>query len=149
MLPDLETIGNQAFAEVGTVTFSGDNRSLKTIGIDAFGGATAVVGLHTLPALVTIWDGAFKEATNTVEFGIKNTKLTTIGKSAFAEATAVKGLETLPALVTIGDGAFPKVREVKFSGMNKSLTTIGDGAFAEATVEGLPDMVTKGNRAFS
>ena len=101
-------------------TFSETRSQLTTIGVDAFGYATALQSI-TIPSNVTsIGMGAFRKTTSleTVTFAA-GSALTDIGHSAFGEATALTSIIIPDGVTSIGQGAFvgaTKLTRLTFEG---------------------------------
>ena len=115
-------------------TFSETRSQLTTIGVDAFGYATALQSI-TIPSNVTsIGMGAFRKTTSleTVTFAA-GSALTDIGNSAFAEATALTSITIPDGVTSIDLWAFSGAISLEAVTIPDSVTSIGQGAFVGAT----------------
>lgn len=157
MSANLETIGNQAFAEdtnLQNVDFSKDT-ALTTIADAAFSGDAKITGvdLSNSNKLTSIGNQAFMYNSASTEVKLPDS-VQTIGDQAFLSNLALKNINFGSNLTTIGKEAFTydgALTSVDFSNANK-LNLINDGAFEYSGVAGtltIPSgVVTIGNQAF-
>lgn len=137
-LPNIETIGDNAFANCATeddakleVAFG---MSLETIGQGAFQNCSALTGEIKLPNIKTIGDNAFANSATKqgalleVTFGAS---LVSIGQGAFQESgvSAVEFGNGTPKLEEISDSVFKGCTNLSAITIPESCTQIGKSAF--------------------
>ena len=104
------------------------DRTVTTIGKEAFSGKAAIVGVD-IPATVTKIDyQAFAGCTELKEVVLPD-GLLEIGKQAFANCTALTSVKFGKSLTAIDAEAFWKCDKLTTLELPASLETIGDGAF--------------------
>jgi hypothetical protein len=130
-------IGNGAFeySALSSITFEADS-SLETIDTNAFQGASLLGTVEIPNSLITLGEGAFRNATGltSVQFEPES-RLTEIPRDAFRGASSIASIVIPKSVVSIGQDAFfsaTGLTSVTFE-EDSQLAVIGDGAFYGAS----------------
>ncbi len=141
-------VGQRGFASFRALTQVTLPSSVKTIGVGAFYGASALATID-LGNVTTIGNQAFMSNTSLINVNLSS--ITSIGEQAFALCTGLTSV-ALDSAVTIGKRAFYGDAKLNAVGSLKKAESIGDSVFQQTALAGVLDLSsakTIGSSAFN
>ena len=148
-MPNLMTIGNNAFERCSKLYLTELPDSITEIGSSAFGYCTLVQLAHMPKDIVKIQSMAFAYTGLTLCDFTYSTSLTDIGQNAFLNCKKLQSPNGLPAsITTIGEGAFSSCTNFAFTmsaDRYPNLISIASSAFSgtSISIESLPENLEK------
>ena len=118
-LPNIVTIGSNAFYGCTSLTNVNFSKTLTSIGNSAFNGCTSLTNVNFPSSLTVIGDSAFINCTSLTDITLPSS-IITINTSAFDGCTSLEIEDlSLPNLETIGINTFNGVKITKISNFGK------------------------------
>ena len=138
----LETIGESAFAQCGSIKELDLPEGLKSIGEYAFQLCTGLTDIQLPEGLTELPRGVFFGCTGLSEAELPDT-LTAIGQSAFSGCSGLKKIDLPDGISSIGDSAFLECDSLESVTLPEALERISDSMFEEC--EALKEITIPGS----